>query len=193
MQRQHQNQQPILLTGGMLHDYQINGVSWLCSLHSNGLNGILADEMGLGKTVQVIAFLAALAERFRIIGPHLIVVPLGVMQSWGDMFSQWCPSASVMVYHGPRYVARSPSSSCGHIDELNFLPPVLWGNREKRQQNFRNWARSLEEEDASSPCVVLTTYEIVLKDYSILRRVPRRWAYLVVDEAHRYAASCHSC
>src|SRR3546814_474078 len=97
-------QPPILLAGGTLHDFQITGVSWLCSLHACGLNGILADEMGLGKTVQVIGFLAALAERFHIIGPHLIVVPLGVLRNWKDALQQWCPSASVMVYHGPKYV-----------------------------------------------------------------------------------------
>lgn len=98
-----QPQQPLLLTGGALYDFQLRGVSWLSSLHASGLNGILADEMGLGKTVQVIGFLAALAERFQIIGPHLITVPLGVLRTWTEAFEKWCPAASVMVFHGTKY------------------------------------------------------------------------------------------
>jgi ATP-dependent DNA helicase len=42
-------QQPALVTGGILRDYQLAGVEWLITLWENGLNGILADEMGLGK------------------------------------------------------------------------------------------------------------------------------------------------
>jgi hypothetical protein len=101
-----QRHQPLLLTGGALYDFQLQGVSWLSSLHASGLNGILADEMGLGKTVQVIGFLAALAERFRIIGPHLITVPLGVLRAWQEAFEQWCPTASVVVFHGTKYAAN---------------------------------------------------------------------------------------
>lgn len=56
-------QQPTLVTGATLKDYQIDGVQWLVSLFTNGLSGILADEMGLGKTLQTIAFLAHLREK----------------------------------------------------------------------------------------------------------------------------------
>ncbi len=42
-------QQPDLITGATLRDYQLAGVQWMVSLYENGLNGILADEMGLGK------------------------------------------------------------------------------------------------------------------------------------------------
>lgn len=42
-------QQPALITGTKLRDYQLAGVQWMVSLYENGLNGILADEMGLGK------------------------------------------------------------------------------------------------------------------------------------------------
>jgi ATP-dependent helicase STH1/SNF2 len=43
----------------------------------------------------------------------------------------------------------------------------------------------LNDDEITSPCVVLTTYEMALKDFATLQRIPRRWAYLVVDEAHR--------
>ncbi len=42
-------EQPALITGATLRDYQLAGVQWMVSLYENGLNGILADEMGLGK------------------------------------------------------------------------------------------------------------------------------------------------
>ena len=46
-------QQPSMLKGGDLKEYQLSGLQWLVSLYNNNLNGILADEMGLGKTIQV--------------------------------------------------------------------------------------------------------------------------------------------
>jgi len=46
-------EQPKLLKGGKLKEYQMDGLQWLVSLYNNKLNGILADEMGLGKTIQV--------------------------------------------------------------------------------------------------------------------------------------------
>lgn len=42
-------EQPEMLVGGQLKEYQLAGVQWLVSLYNNKLNGILADEMGLGK------------------------------------------------------------------------------------------------------------------------------------------------
>jgi ATP-dependent helicase STH1/SNF2 len=40
-------EQPDMLVGGKLKEYQIAGLQWLVSLYNNNLNGILADEMGL--------------------------------------------------------------------------------------------------------------------------------------------------
>ena len=40
--------QPKMLKGGVMKQYQIYGLNWMVSLYNNNLNGILADEMGLG-------------------------------------------------------------------------------------------------------------------------------------------------
>ena len=40
-------QQPSILVGGDLKEYQLAGLQWMVSLYNNKLNGILADEMGL--------------------------------------------------------------------------------------------------------------------------------------------------
>ena len=44
-------EQPTILEGGKLKNYQMIGLQWMVSLYNNKLNGILADEMGLGKTI----------------------------------------------------------------------------------------------------------------------------------------------
>lgn len=38
-------EQPSILVGGKLKEYQIKGLQWMVSLYNNRLNGILADEM----------------------------------------------------------------------------------------------------------------------------------------------------
>ena len=70
------NEQPSMLVGGKLKDYQIKGLEWMVSLYNNKLNGILADEMGLGKTIQTLSLITHLIEKKNQNGPFLIIVPL---------------------------------------------------------------------------------------------------------------------
>ena len=55
--RERVTKQSVLLIGGVLKPYQIQGLEWLVSLYNNHLNGILADEMGLGKVIRTLAHL----------------------------------------------------------------------------------------------------------------------------------------
>jgi ATP-dependent DNA helicase len=41
--------QPDCLVGGTMRDYQLEGLTWMYEICSQGMSGILADEMGLGK------------------------------------------------------------------------------------------------------------------------------------------------
>lgn len=91
--------QPGTVSGGVMRNYQLEGLYWLASLYENGLNGILSDEMGLGKTVQTISFLAYLRERGTT-GPFLVVAPLSTLSNWIDEFARWTPSIPVVLYHG---------------------------------------------------------------------------------------------
>ncbi|KAJ3534847.1 hypothetical protein NM688_g7068 [Phlebia brevispora] len=84
--------QPLLVTGGKLKDYQLEGVAWMAGLYQNGISGILADEMGLGKTIQTIAFNAFLRERTA--APFLIVCPLSVLTNWASEFHKFAPEVS---------------------------------------------------------------------------------------------------
>ena len=40
--------QPKCLVGGKMRDYQLEGLTWMYEIFSQGMSGILADEMGLG-------------------------------------------------------------------------------------------------------------------------------------------------
>lgn len=142
-------EQPSILVGGHLKEYQLRGLEWLVSLHNNALNGILADEMGLGKTIQTIALFAYLIEIKKLNGPFLVIVPLSTLSNWLLEFEKWAPSIIVVSYKGSPNMRRSAASQI-RVGKFN---------------------------------VVLTTYEYVMKDKSVLSKV--RWRYMVVDEGHR--------
>ncbi|XP_015748054.1 PREDICTED: chromatin structure-remodeling complex subunit snf21-like [Acropora digitifera] len=91
-------EQPSILVGGHLKEYQLRGLEWLVSLHNNALNGILADEMGLGKTIQTIALFAYLIEIKKLNGPFLVIVPLSTLSNWLLEFEKWAPSIIVVSY-----------------------------------------------------------------------------------------------
>lgn len=95
-------EQPSLLTGGQLKDYQLQGLNWMISLHELGINGILADEMGLGKTIQTIAFISFLKESLQISGPHLIVAPTTTLTNWVNEFHKWFPSCRVVKLYATK-------------------------------------------------------------------------------------------
>ncbi|KZT01956.1 uncharacterized protein LAESUDRAFT_738942 [Laetiporus sulphureus 93-53] len=91
-------EQPALITGATLRDYQLEGVAWMAGLYQSGISGILADEMGLGKTLQTIAFHAFLRERST--APFLVVCPLSVLSNWVEEFRRFAPTIPVVMYHG---------------------------------------------------------------------------------------------
>lgn len=94
-------EQPSLLIGGTLKEYQVKGLQWMISLYNNNLNGILADEMGLGKTIQTISLLTYLIEHKDQRGPFLVIVPLSTLTNWNVEFEKWAPSIGKIVYKGP--------------------------------------------------------------------------------------------
>ena len=105
--REEVTEQPRLLVGGKLKDYQVKGLQWMVSLFNNHLNGILADEMGLGKTIQTISLLTFLMEKKNTPGPFLVIVPLSTMTNWALEFARWAPSIKVICYKGAPPVRRN--------------------------------------------------------------------------------------
>ncbi|EMD37878.1 chromodomain-helicase DNA-binding protein [Gelatoporia subvermispora B] len=144
-------------TGGELKDFQLTGLNWLAYLWSKGDNGILADEMGLGKTVQTVSFLSYLFHEKQQYGPFLVIVPLSTITAWQSQFATWSPDINVITYIGTataREVIRTHE----------------FGQTSKKYKMLKM-------------NVLLTTYEIVLRDSKELGDI--KWQVLAVDEAHR--------
>ncbi len=55
-----------------MQPHQIDGVRWLLTLDTQGLNATPADEMGLGKTIPSITFLATVLS-IENRGPHIVI------------------------------------------------------------------------------------------------------------------------
>ncbi|KAJ4746621.1 chromatin remodeling 1 [Rhynchospora pubera] len=92
----------------ILKPYQLVGVNFLLLLHRKNIGGaILADEMGLGKTVQAVTYLKVLNHLHKDPGPHLIVCPASVLENWERELKKWCPSFSIIMYHGAGRTAYS--------------------------------------------------------------------------------------
>ncbi|KAL2914601.1 ATP-dependent DNA helicase Snf21 [Polyrhizophydium stewartii] len=98
--REEVTEQPSILIGGTLKEYQIKGLQWMVSLYNNRLNGILADEMGLGKTIQTLSLITYLIEKKKQPGPFLVIVPLSTMTNWVLEFEKWAPAVKKIVYKG---------------------------------------------------------------------------------------------
>ncbi|KAI1498661.1 SNF2 family N-terminal domain-containing protein [Biscogniauxia marginata] len=151
-------QQPKIMSGGTMRDYQLEGLTWMYEICVQGMSGILADEMGLGKTIQVISLVALLREQEQYYGPHLIIAPLSTLSNWQDEFHKWTPTIPFVLYHG---------------------------SQQERQQIFRD--KVMKHYQKGRPTarfpVVCTSYEMVLRDHAALSKVD--WAFIVVDEGHR--------
>ncbi|XP_041010349.1 protein CHROMATIN REMODELING 19 [Juglans microcarpa x Juglans regia] len=106
----------------VLKPYQLVGVNFLLLLYQKGIGGaILADEMGLGKTIQAITYLTLLKHLNNDPGPHLIVCPASVLENWERELKKWCPSFSVIQYHG---AARSAySKELSSLAKAGLPPP----------------------------------------------------------------------
>ncbi|RMZ90822.1 hypothetical protein DV736_g1955, partial [Chaetothyriales sp. CBS 134916] len=132
-------EQPRLITGGKMKQYQLQGLEWLKSLWMNGLCGILADEMGLGKTLQAISMIAFFKDN-NISGPFLIAAPLSTVRNWIEEFKFWCPKIETVLYHGSK-------------EEREAL-------RKKRMK--------MKDQAAFDFPVVVTSYEICMNDRKYL-------------------------
>lgn len=150
-------QQPSLITGGTMREYQLEGLEWLKSLWMNGLCGILADEMGLGKTVQAISLLAFFKEH-NVAGPYLIAAPLSTVSNWVEEFAFWAPQVKTVLYHG---------------------------SREERAEVRRKYMNPQDQKQFDFP-VVCTSYEICMNDRKFLSKYQWKYIIVVRDSDCRW-------
>ncbi|XP_066926752.1 lymphocyte-specific helicase-like isoform X2 [Clytia hemisphaerica] len=151
-------QQPLLLTGGILRNYQLEGMTWLLGLFEHGINGILADEMGLGKTLQSISLIVSLIER-DVKGPFLLAAPLSTLPNWVAEFEKFAPEIYTILYHGS-------------IPERTEL--------RRKMMRIKRYSHGF----VSLP-VIISSYEILMRDRQLLETYNIEWKFLIVDEGHR--------
>ncbi|XP_027201651.2 chromodomain-helicase-DNA-binding protein 4-like isoform X2 [Dermatophagoides pteronyssinus] len=152
-----------------LHDYQMEGISWLRYSWVSGIDTILADEMGLGKTIQTVSFLYSLYKEGHSRGPFLIAAPLSTIINWERELEDWAPDFYVVNYTGnkdSRIIIRE--------NELSFDADVI---------RSANKATRIRKHVPVKFHVLLTSYELINLDSALLGSID--WKVLVVDEAHR--------
>lgn len=140
---------------GKLRAYQKQGLSWLVTQESLGLNPCLADDMGLGKTIQVIALLLHEREQNRTASadlvndhsPTLLIAPTSVLGNWQKEIEKFAPSLCSMIHHGSK--------------------------RAGKPGEFR--------EAVATQDVIITSFTIARKDSKLLNQ--QHWQRIVIDEA----------
>ncbi|MBK7344374.1 MAG: DEAD/DEAH box helicase [Saprospiraceae bacterium] len=147
-----------------LRPYQLFGFQWLAAVQTAGLGACLADDMGLGKTLQTIALLLHMRGHQEGDEPSIQKLQL-------DLFA----------------VPERPP-----LRALIILPATLVFNWKEEIQRFAPQLRvyvhsgkdRYQDPGAILPWdVVLTTYNLVVRDLSILSRCP--FSCLVLDESQQ--------
>ncbi|GAK63094.1 RSC complex subunit [Moesziomyces antarcticus] len=182
-------QQPTILSGGTLKEYQMKGLQWMISLYNNRLNGILADEMGLGKTIQTISLITFLMEYKKQNGPFLVIVPLSTLTNWVNEFNKWAPSVSTLVYKGTPNVRKQLT---GRLRSMNFqvlLTTYEYIIKDKHLLGKIKWVHMIIDEGhrmkntQSKLTITLTQfytsrYRLLLTGTPLQNNLPELWALL---------------
>ncbi|KAF8668357.1 SNF2 family N-terminal domain [Rhizoctonia solani] len=177
-------EQPDLITGARLKDYQLEGVRWIASLWENGLNGILADEMGLGfvdhnimhtSLIHVLDsannLIPCAHEIQRGVGPVPHCLP-------SERAAQLDIGIPVCMYHGsPQHRAELRQTVLRQPTSIASLPKPKRGRPKKKTDD------ELPEQTTQTFPVIVTTYDMVIRDRIHLAKFG--WKYIVVDEGHR--------
>jgi len=151
-------EQPLLVTGGVMKDYQLAGLNWVVNLRKVGANGILGDEMGLGKTLQTISLFCHLYEVEKDTGPFLVIAPLSTIANWQKEVRRFAPAVPCELL----YPRREALDMWGQLEDKVPCPEL--GGREIGS-------------------VFITSYDTAIGLRNMLEDV--KWSYVVVDEGHR--------
>ncbi|EPS34399.1 hypothetical protein PDE_09363 [Penicillium oxalicum 114-2] len=183
------NEQPSILVGGTLKEYQLKGLQWMISLYNNNLNGILADEMGLGKTIQTISLITYIIEKKRNNGPFLVIVPLSTLTNWNLEFEKWAPSVTKVVYKGPPNARKQQQQQIRWGQFQVLLTTYEYIIKDRPILSKIKWAHMIIDEghrmkNASSKLSSTlstyyhTRYRLILTGTPLQNNLPELWALL---------------
>ncbi|KAF7719617.1 Chromatin structure-remodeling complex subunit snf21 [Penicillium ucsense] len=182
-------EQPSILVGGTLKEYQLKGLQWMISLYNNNLNGILADEMGLGKTIQTISLITYIIEKKRNNGPFLVIVPLSTLTNWTLEFEKWAPSVTKVVYKGPPNARKQQQQQIRWGQFQVLLTTYEYIIKDRPILSKIKWAHMIVDEghrmkNASSKLSSTlstyyhTRYRLILTGTPLQNNLPELWALL---------------
>ena len=122
------------------------------------------------KTIQSVGFLKILQDlsATKIRGPFLIVAPLSLVGQWQSEAKSWAPDLNVVLYHG-------------RADARDFLIKQDFFYTDQFVSQAQ--AKKLRKKHTTKFHILITTYEIVMKDIDVFQKI--KWRTLIVDEAHR--------
>lgn len=151
-----------------LRSYQVAGFSWLVSHYQSELGACLADDMGLGKTLQTIALLLHI---------HTTIAPAQ---------HNTHASGQLDLFGQPTSTSREP------LQALIIAPAGLLYNWQAECQRFapdlatrihRGLDRSRRPEPLLNCDVIITSYQVAVRDADMLATMPLRC--IVLDESHQ--------
>lgn len=104
----------------------------------------------------------------KIRGPFLIVAPLSLIGQWQSEAKSWAPDLNVVLYHG-------------RADARDFVIKQDFFYTDQFVSHAQ--AKKLRKKHVTKFHILITTYEVVLKDIDVFTKI--KWRTLIVDEAHR--------
>jgi hypothetical protein len=145
--------------GVPLRSHQLDGLHWLRFNISTGKNGLLADQSDSDRMIQTLA----LAETMKMDShPILIIVPLSMIGAWISAIRDRFPDLVASYY-------------IGSAIERQMIVEYEWKLRSKSSSVLIGGMHSFD--------VLITTYEIFLRDLKILSQVT--WSSIFIEQAHR--------
>lgn len=96
-------------------------LSVLFACINNMVNLICCTKCNVDLGQQAITYLTLLKHLNNDLGPHLIVCPASVLENWERELKKWCPSFSVLQYHGATRSAYSKELSS--LAKAGLPPP----------------------------------------------------------------------